>query len=513
MTESTYSGNSIRRNAWHYLSGKAVSGLITFFVLLWLVRVLPLHDYGVLVTFIATVELGYAIAGMGLQWAAVRYLPEFQLQASGSQLKRIILILLGWQSTAFLVAGALCLTLGSNYLYWVNLSEYRDAGIVFIGVMFFEGLGRFAREPIMGPLMLQGMARVSLVFRQLSYFVLLLIFDLSGELEILDVAIAELLCSAAALLIALWFVNKHCAKLHDQTTQEGWTAPTNKDLWHTARSMYFAHMVSLTYSPQVLANLIVKWLGTESVAIFGFLRSLNDQISRYLPATLLMSLLRPKMVASHVSGNGVAAISSITNLAGKLSLFVLAPFLIVVASIGDSVIFHLSGGALPAVGGYAFGLMLSLVPFSQRHLLESAAVTLGRSTLCLHASLSGLAMLPLTWLLLEKGLGLWGPIAAIVAGHLLFNAIVLAALVRQERYFSDWRGFLKLLASSVATFAMAIWLTPRVSVLQIHPIWIDIGLTLTVGVIFLAAAHVFRPFTPTERATINRMVKAPVFIW
>lgn len=41
MSAHPYSAAALRRGAWHLLSGKAVSGLLTFTILLVLVRLLP----------------------------------------------------------------------------------------------------------------------------------------------------------------------------------------------------------------------------------------------------------------------------------------------------------------------------------------------------------------------------------------------------------------------------------------------------------------------------------------
>ncbi|MGQ9686347.1 MAG: hypothetical protein ACUVT2_08595, partial [Thiobacillaceae bacterium] len=71
-----YSAAALRRGTWHFLSGKVVSGLLTFTILLALVRLLPVAEYGAYVGLIAAAELVYALGGLGLPWAAARFVPE-----------------------------------------------------------------------------------------------------------------------------------------------------------------------------------------------------------------------------------------------------------------------------------------------------------------------------------------------------------------------------------------------------------------------------------------------------
>jgi O-antigen/teichoic acid export membrane protein len=75
MSVHPYSSAELRRSTWHFLSGKMVSGLLTIAILLWLVRLLPVAEYGAYVSLIAAAELGFALGDMGLTWAAARFMP------------------------------------------------------------------------------------------------------------------------------------------------------------------------------------------------------------------------------------------------------------------------------------------------------------------------------------------------------------------------------------------------------------------------------------------------------
>ncbi|MDP1535439.1 MAG: oligosaccharide flippase family protein, partial [Rubrivivax sp.] len=92
----------------HFLTGKAVSGMLTLIILLLLVRVLTVEEYGIYVILVAGMELLLAVTSLGLPWTVARYLPEFRLRASGKMLAHFV-----WQAMAlislFLVIGILLL--------------------------------------------------------------------------------------------------------------------------------------------------------------------------------------------------------------------------------------------------------------------------------------------------------------------------------------------------------------------------------------------------------------------
>lgn len=513
MSENSYSCQALKRGAWHYLTGKATSAAITFVILLWLVRLLPLEQYGVYVALIAASELAYAIGGLGLPWLAARYLPEYRLKASGIALVRVCRQILILQAVAFSALAGILFALGGHYLAWLDLLAYRSAAAIFLLVLVFEGLGRLVREPLMGPLMRQGDARISLIARQLLILVFLVLFNSFGLVDVFGVATIEAGASIVSFGLGWWLLERQFKALKDQKAHPDWEEPTLRAHWGVACRMYLAHLITLTYSAQVLTNVVMRVLGTEATALFGFLRALNDQVARYLPATLLFSLIRPKLVASYVGGGGMVELRRNANLVGKLSLFALAALIAFVALSGDALVGVLSGGKFADTGWLFLGFMAGLIPFSQRQLLESVAVTIGRPSVCVWASASGLVMLPLVWALLQADFGLWAPVIAIGVGHLAFNSYVLFVIARRDGYRADWFGVMKMLGSAALAYLIGAglpfeWLTnmpSKWSVLLVQAI-------LIVST-YLFLGWIFKPFSNEERERINGFFKKRVFIW
>lgn len=508
MSKSPYSGAALKRAGWQFLSGKALSAALTFVLLLAIVRLLPVQEYGAYVTFAAALELAYALAGFGLPWLAARYLPEFRLHADGALLARLAAVVLVLQFALLgLTALALFAALDA-YLGFAGLGTYRSAAALFLLVFVVEYGARFVRESLLGPLMQQGLVRASLVSRQLVFLLLLVVLALNHRVGLAQVVLVELLASMLGLAWAAIGLYRHLKTVGSQPRNPQWSPPNAWQMWGTAKNMYLARLLTLAASPQAMVLMVQKVLSAEAVALFGFLRSLYQQASNNLPATMLFSLLQPKLVASRVSG-GVEDLSRNANLAGKLSLFVLMPAVALTALLGSPLVALTSSGKFDQSGYLLFGFMLALIPFSQRLLLETVAVAAGQSALCTVAALSGLLVLPLLWWLVALGWGLWAPVAALAVGYWLFNAIVQFALMRRTAYRPDRLGAVKLFGAAAIAYALA-WPLGHIGLPSSVAVWLA-ACVLVAG--YLGVAWLLKPFTVDERARLNTLFRRPVFIW
>ena len=499
MSKEVYSLPALKWAAWQFLTGKALSAALTFILLLWLVRLLPLAEYGAYVVFIAGTELGFALAGLGLPWLAARYLPDYRLHTDGLTLARLCRRLVLWQTLAFIALAIVIAFALDAYLRWAGLSNYRDAAWLALALLVFEGLARFLRDGLMAPLMLQAQARLSLVLRQLAFLSVIAVLAFAGQVELVWVLAVEAGASVLGLVVAGIAIARHLRVLREQAADSGWQEPLFAEQWRIALRMYAAHIVTLAYGPQVFLNLVQRALGAEAAALFGFVRTLSDQVARYLPASLLFTILRPKLMASHFEW-GMATLARQANLAGKLSLFALLPLILMAALGGDALVSMISGGKFETGGLYLVGLLLTLIPFSQRQLIETVAVAAGRAGLCVLGSALGLFALPLMFHMLDLGIGLWAPVLAILFGQVLFNVTVLSGLKRIG-YQADWPG-----AAKLATSASMAWLAANGIILVVQGL---AGITLAIllaSVLFIALVWRFQAFTTEERQSIDGLL-------
>jgi len=221
-----------------------------------------------------------------------------------------------------------------------------------------------------------------------------------------------------------------------------------------------------------------------------------------------MSLVRPKLVASYVSGGDMKELARNANLAGKLSLFVLLPLVAFAGVVGQEAIGLISGARFNQTGMLFFGFMLVLIPFSQRQILETVAIAAGQSSLCTRAALSGLLILPLIYVLLLENMGIWAAIISLGVGHLAFNGVLLIGMSSKVGYQADFAGFRKLVVSALAAYLVALPL------MAINLVIVKlVGAGLLVAVVFLIVAYITKPFAEDERTKINRLINRRLFVW
>ena len=383
MSSTAYSNKALKKSGLQFMVGKLSSSVLTIGILLWLVRLLDIASYGYYVTFVAGLEFALAFTAFGLPWITSRYIPDYRLHAEASLLAKFVRQILS--SIMF------CTLLGTALLYFtmpwlltqLEMGALIEMARLYLLVLVMESLRRNVQECILEPLLQQGYAQLSQVIRSV---VLLLVMGAillyKGKVGLYDVIMAEFAGTVVGSISGLYGLLRYLRQHRDAPGKAGWQPPQWATLWQTALHMYLSHMITMLCSRQVYIFLIQRFLGVEATAVFGFLFSLYGQIFRYLPANLLFSLIRPKLMASYVSEDGgIGKLNANANLAGKLSLFVLLPILSYVWLSGDELLELLSSGKVKAAGWYFGCLLLTLIPLSQRAILQTVVVACHKSSI------------------------------------------------------------------------------------------------------------------------------------
>lgn len=543
MNSSPYSGAALKRSAAHFLIGKVASALLNLIIIFWLVRLLTVEDYGAYVSLVAGAELAMAVTSLGLPWLAARHLPEFRLHANGKQLAKFT-----WQIIAlillFVVAGALLLFVAMPWLLaYLNLAQQTDVARLYLLVLVLEGLRRNIQECILEPLLQQSQAQFSQVLRNLVLLLCLGVMVFQVAIDLHQVVLSELAGTLFGTVSALWGLVRYLRVHRDLHGKNDWQPPDWAEMWCTARHMYFSLLITMTYSQQTFVFLTQRFLGVETTAVFGFLLNLYGQICRYLPAALLFGLIRPKLMASYVGEGGMVQLMRNANLVGKVSQFVLMPLLVFTWLAGEELLTLLSGGKFNHSSYYLGSMLLALIPFSQRQILETVAVASGHSNLCSWGSSLGVLSLLLAYWLLALGQGLLSPIVAMIVGQIIFNVTLNAAMAFTTTYRPDVTGLLKLVASALLGFILSIlvimaWtrsILPYVNdsvgsfkafqsigsefLAQQFDVstaqgWLSLAIMALLACgLFLLVSFFFKPFRVEERTRLNRPLNRNLFLW
>lgn len=516
--KAAYSISELRRNAGHFLIGKVGTASLTFLIFVLLAHSLRLNSYGAYATLLAMVELCIALSTLGLDWATSRYLPEYRLYANQMEIGRFLRMVC--MPRIFTLFGLAALVLLNQNLLagWLHLENYLPALNLYCGVLVVEGIGRIIRDSILGELMQQKLAQASLILRNLLLLLTLVWLKFTvwqnvpaDYIRLHDVAVAEFFTALIGLALAAYFLRRHMRSLPATVDRkEDWHPVDRKRVWHTAKHMYASYLLTLSYGAQVLTFIINSMLGLQSTAIFGFARNLMDLLRRYLPSEIFMSLIRPKFVATYSeSGGDVTALRDNALLAWKISLFVLTPGILFFAAYGKEFIEMVSNGKFTAHSLLVFCMLLALIPASQRRILEMIATILHHPDLCSRASATGLIMLPLAFALIWVGLDLWAIVITLFLGESLFNAILITMLKQRGfPYQVPVRSLFMMFISGVLC-----WVT--LYLIGLRPGgWLALGLALMLStVLFLFVAYLLKPFSTSERNSLNMLASRPLFIW
>ncbi len=496
-----YSADVLKRNAWHFVGGKLLSAVLTFLLLMVMVRALSLPEYGAYVAMIASMELMLSLADMGMHGAGYRYLPEFVLHAPDRALRRFLRRQISQYAANILLLSLMVAAFIGWVSEWLGLAAYRQAFAWLLLLMLVEGVCRLIRDQTFSILMRQSDSRVALLLKLLTQLAGLLILWKLGQVSLLHVIWVEILASSLALAWCLYCLRRF---LHLRTAgaRQDWREPAWGRMWSAGANLYFSTLVTQASGVTVLTVLLQKVMGPEAAGLFGFTKNLVEMVARYLPATLFFSILQPKLVARGLDSK--SGLSSVVNLAGKVNLFVLLPLLVLALTLGDLVVLYLSGGEVKGTGFLLFGLMLFLLPFSQRQLLETVAMVNDESRLCFYAAVPTLLGLAVFWLCNELGLGIWSTVAAILYSNYVFVGVLTLMLTLRKRFMFDAPGYARMMASAVLAYFMS---APFAG----DGVW-HIAVTALVSfTVFALSCLLCRVFSDDELALFNGLAGRSVF--
>ena len=415
-----YDAGRLRRGAAQFLAGKLFSAALTFTAFTLAARLLGVIGYGHYATLVAALELFLALSTVGMDWAGARYVPEYRIHAAGGVLAAFIRRVAGvqWRLQLLLALSAAAATIS---LGWAH----RVGGPVAVGLvaalLVVEGLGRMLRDQFLAVLMAQAWAQAAAVTRGAVFAGLLLVVTReSGDL-LVQVLLAEVAAATCALVVGAAGLarvlrqHRPDAASASAATASAWRPPTWAQVRAVARDAMFNTWLVLPAGGPVLTLVARALAGAEAAAAFGFVRGLVDQIRRFLPAELFLSLVRAAVVARYTTSRDAVALSRQLALVVIGSLLALCPLLALI--LGQPVaVLRLAGGSSFSGAGLTLAVWsLGLWLFSLRRVSEVMAYTVNLSRACLVGGVV-LATAPL-WMAATLLLG--GPLPLALAASLL----------------------------------------------------------------------------------------------
>lgn len=492
-SNNPYTARRFRGALLRFAGGRAAQASARAILVLVLVRVLPVADYGAYMLMVGLSEMVLAIVSFGILPVGYRYLPEF-------------ITSLPYRSLRKFVATIMALQIAILSVLTFFLSHYWDSAMPFLGFSEEQlqrtavGVWLFLLVPafrfsadLLEALLEQGKAQIARALMPTGRVLLLTGLWLSGaSIGIQNVLIIDITVTACCLFLAWFFLRRSLKALHSPTASG--TMPVKEMIrfgWHMAA----VDLLGSTGSPGAIRAVVANSLGIVEAGLFAFLQSLQRLVGRYLPGVLLRGLIRPVLVSRVSKADGIATAEAGTGVLFKLNLLVVGVSSIVIAVGGDELVSVLSGAKFPEAGTLLLIMFLGLAVVAQRSVIEMAMQITGQTSALRGTALLAPIALLAVWHFSKYGLET--AVLIIVTFSALSNGIAATLLRRGPKHFHiDFRGQSVIAMSAAAAVVLCFWLKS-----YIHPV-----LTGMIGLGLFFAAMVFsKPFIKKEVVLVAKV--------
>lgn len=454
MTEGhRYSRARVRTGVKHFLLGKAISSVAGFAALLLVVRGLSVTDFATYSVLFALIEVLTALSGFGLVHAVLRFVPELYVRHSPRALPRLAYGTLAIRS-AVLSLVTLCAYMFSGTIAgWMGLAAREPAFIAYLVVVLVRSSAHFVSQ-ILESTLHQGYSQAGFTATALVRLLgLALLISSEGSLDLLDVIWIEAASDAVGLtILAIGLVRVLAIELRSKasTDDRAWITNNWRRIARFSLAGYLQHLSILPYGGHTSRLLGGRFLAAPAMASFGLAQSLFDYVKRYLPAQLLIGVIRPAIVARFSETKDFLAVNRATETVMKVNgvLTGLLVALLLVAG-SDAISFGTGGkyGAEVVPLLLAFAAVLLLETFRQQlevvvQAVERYDYLISSNLLLSSSALAGVAGLPIMGAsAFPLGNG---------AGLLLGNYWVIRKLRREGYFYSvDWQSWTVIAVSTL----------------------------------------------------------------
>lgn len=491
-----YSGKSLKASLKAFGIGKLASaslGLVNFALL---TRILPVSEYGSYVAIFAAIELGLFFSTFGIDWVAVRYVPQFRAGGDDLLLSRFMQRILGVRmAQLILLAGIIYLSL--PYFDVLGLSGSWHVYTLYICIVAIcEGMSRFIREFLFESLLLQKYSQISLVVRSSFMTAGLLWIHYAGPSTAGAVFKIESIAVFTSLLATVVMLTSFVSGM-PKTVSEGRAASLASyrgDFLRCAANNYLSGMFAYLGSGQMMLLAIARFLGTEAAAMFGYARYLIEFIRRYLPGELLNGLIRPKLIADYATSKSFNKLNLNTKIIFKMNAAFLAFGLLSLLVSGQELLAVLSGKKFEAALPLLVMMCTTLLPFCHRRLLETVANAIDLSHAWSRSSFALSFSVPLAILGMYFDAGIYAAIGAIFATEMIANSLLISSMRRAGfSYEAGLFSIFKLVFLVVIVFILVTASFSYVDALSVH--WL---VQLGFGIASLLALLIFFPLFPQD---------------
>jgi O-antigen/teichoic acid export membrane protein len=492
LTPQVYSTHRFRKALWQFVGGRIGQLAARAVLVLALVRILPVADYGAYMLISGTAELLLQVGSFGILPLAQRYLPQMLTTLPIRKLYGFVGFLIVAQLVVLTIIAAILGHYWSSLGPVFGLSQEQIARTSLAAWLFLVVPAfRFTSE-LLEAMLAQGQtARAIMVFVRAAAIVVLVM--VKPKIGLTDVLVVDLVSTSLCVVLSWTSIRQTMATLHSPSATG--TLPL-REMFTFAWHMALVGPMSGAASPGAIRLALANGLGVTQTGLFAFLQSLERLVSRYLPATLVRNLIRPILISRAIGQGKTEVLKSGTGLLLKSNMLTVVAGLVVIAVCGDQLVFIMSGHKFKGAGLTLLLLYVNMIAASQRGVQEMVMQITGHTRALWITTVASPIALLMVWLFAKQGLNV--AVLIVTAGSMTANWLASWVLqVRTDWFRVDWRGmaaiFLPGLAAGAVGMALALWMKPLYAG-ALAPLF------------FVLFLRIGRPFNVSEIRTVERAI-------
>lgn len=505
--EGYYGARRVRRSLKHFLVGGGINSIASIAVALLIVRQLSVGDYAGYTALGGLTMTLTMLTALGTARIMPRYFPVLRQADADRELRRLFWGLLGMRTTALAVALGVVMFAGAAVSKALGLPPAREVLPAFTAYVFAFALSMQVVGSLQALLLNREMARGTALEWVSKLAVLAVYVKMTGGLSLTEALWIQSGTAAAGLLYMVWALQRHFAVQPAASKAE-------KVLDYAAvrrlgTQGYLGTLMGLHTSPGAVKLIGAYQLSALGTASLGFAYAMTNVVKRYLPATLLLGLIEPTVMARYGERRDFGQLARLVSVVLKINLFILLPITGWLMLSGGPLVSLVAGGKY-ADSATLMGLMM-IVLIMQSHglIMQLICNAVERTDLLVRSAIWSWLLLPV---MLAGGifLGASGLLLGLLAIALTRNIYVVYRLRGLGySYRPEWAGILRIVVIAVASAAAGAGVS---GLLQPGIVAAFVAAAVT-GVLFLMVAYAWKPFTTPERDTLNRFIGRRLFVW
>ena len=453
-----YGGERIQRGFWHFIVGKGVSALAGVLAMLLVIRELTVESFAAYSVLVALVELLTALSGLGLGHALLRFVPELYSKRYQVSLRNLVVSACGLRTCVLLLAALIAYASAPMLAPHIGLGGFITAFHVFLVVVLLRSTSHFLSQ-ILESTLHQGVVQFGFSLATLTRLAGMVYLLQQGNVHLVDVIWVEAIGDALSLLVILTGVIRVTAGKgpddQDSDDDGSWLRHHLNQIGRFALAGYVQHLAITPYGGHTNRLVGGSMLNVGAMAAFGFAQSLYEYIKRYMPAQLLVGLIRPVLVARYCERRDFSVAAGLCGQVLQINILLIMGMGALLMVGGSDALAAVSAGKYGSEALLILGaLFLVLLLETQRQQLELLVQTIERYQYLISSNL----LLAGSVLLAVALLPLFGAVAfpaANAVGLIAANAWVQSKMRSEGFHFQhDWFATFRVVGMCVIAIAV-----------------------------------------------------------